>query len=73
MRLETSKGVFEKTVKSPFGTPSNPMDDAAFEAKFDSCAAKAACPKSRGELDAIKRTVRHLEELPDIRALTALL
>ena len=49
------------------------MDDAAFETKFDSCAAKAFCPKTPAELDAIKRTVRRLETLPDIRELTALL
>ncbi|MBQ3968614.1 MAG: hypothetical protein II688_07995, partial [Lachnospiraceae bacterium] len=70
---ETAKGSFEKTVKSPFGTPANPMDDAAFEAKFDSCASKAACGKTQAQLDEIKRCVRGLETLPDIRALTALL
>ena len=73
VRMETDRGTFEKTVRSPFGTPSNPMDDAAFEEKFDACAAKAACPKTQEELDAIKRTVRSLETLADIRALTALL
>ncbi len=73
VRMDTAKGCFEKTVKAPFGTPANPMDDAAFEAKFDSCAAKAACPKTRSELDALKRTVLRLEELSDIRELTALL
>ena len=73
VRMETAKGTFEKTVDSPFGTPSNPMDDAAFEAKFDSCAAKAACPKTRSQLDAIKQTVRRLDTLDDIAELTALL
>lgn len=73
VRMDTAKGRFEKTVDSPFGTPANPMDDAAFEAKFDSCAAKAFCPKTPAELDAIKGTVRRLETLPDIRELTALL
>ncbi len=73
VRMDTAKGRFEKTVKSPFGTPANPMDDAAFEAKFDSCASKAACPKPPEALEEIKRTVRRLETLADIRALTALL
>lgn len=73
VRMDTAKGSFEKTVKSPFGTPANPMDDAAFEAKFDSCASKAACPKTRAELDAIKAAVRRLETMPDIAELTALL
>ena len=73
VRMETAEGTYEQTVRSPFGTPENPMDDAAFFAKFDSCAAKAACPKTPAELDAIKQTVRRLETLDDIAALTALL
>ena len=73
VRMDTAKGSFEKTVKSPFGTPANPMDDDAFEAKFDSCAAKSACPKTPAQLDALKRCVRSLETLADIRELTALL
>lgn len=73
VHMDTVKGSFEKTVKSPFGTPANPMDDAAFEAKFDSCASKSACPKTQEQLDAIKQTVRRLETLPDIAELTALL
>ncbi len=73
VRMDTDKGRFEKTVKSPFGTPANPMDDAAFEAKFDSCAAKAACPKTKEQLDAIKSAVRRLDTLDDIAELTALL
>ena len=73
VRMDTVKGSFEKSVKAPFGTPANPMDDAAFEAKFDSCASKAVCPKTPSELDAIKRTVRRLETLPDVAELTALL
>lgn len=73
VHMETEKGDFEKTVKAPFGTPSNPMDDAAFEAKFDSCASKAASGKTPAQLDAIKACVRRLETLPDVRELTALL
>ena len=73
VHMDTAKGSFEKTVKSPFGTPANPMDEAAFEAKFDSCAAKAACGTNQAQLDGIKRCVRRLETLPDIRELTALL
>ena len=73
VRMDTAKGLFEKTVASPFGTPANPMDDAAFEAKFNSCASKAACGKTPAQLDAIRQTARRLETLPDISALTALL
>ena len=73
VHMDTAKGSFDKAVDAPFGTPANPMDDSAFEAKFDSCAAKAACGKTRAQLDAIKACVRKLETLPDIRALTELL
>ncbi len=73
VHMETSRGSFTKTVESPFGTPANPMDDAAFESKFYSCASKSACPKTRAQLDDIMRTVRRLETLSDIRGLTALL
>ncbi len=73
VHMDTAKGHFDKTVKSPFGTPQNPMDDAAFEQKFDACASKAACPKTRTELDRIKQTVRRLETLSNIGELTALL
>ena len=73
VRMETAKGTFEKTVNSPFGTPDNPMSDEDFEAKFDACASKAACPKTQQELDEIKNTVRRFETLSDIRALTGLL
>jgi len=60
-------------VETPFGTPSNPMDEADFEAKFDACAAKAVFPKTPQQLALLKQTVRTLESLPDISALTALL
>ncbi len=71
--MDTVKGAFEKTVKSPFGTPANPMDDAAFEQKFDACASKSFRPKTPEQLSAIKATVRRLDTLPDVSALTALL
>ncbi len=73
VHMRTAKGCFETAVDSPFGTPANPMSDADFEAKFDACAAKAACPRTAAELDAIKTTVRRLETLENIRELTALL
>ena len=73
VHMDTAKGSFEKAVDAPFGTPATPMDDAQFEAKFDSCASKAACGKTQSQLDEIKHCVRRLETLEDIRALTALL
>ena len=71
--LETTKGTFEKFLTTRFGTPENPMDEASFEAKFDSCACKARCPKTAEELETIKRTIRALDKLDDMRELAALL
>lgn len=73
VHMETTKGNFEVFVQSPFGTPQNPMDDASFELKFDSCAAKAFSPRTPEQLAQIKQSVRALESLADIRSFTALL
>lgn len=71
--METSKGDFEIFVSSPFGTPENPMDDASFEAKFDSCAAKAHCPKTPEQLAQLKSVIRSLDKLENIRSFADLL
>ncbi len=73
VHMETVKGDFEAFVTAPFGTPQNPMDDASFEIKFDSCAAKTFSPRSPERLAEIKQRVRTLDMLEDIRTLTALL
>lgn len=71
--MDTAKGRFETFVTAPFGTPENPMNDAAFEAKFDSCAAKAACPKTPEQLARLKETIRALDALDDIRSFADML
>lgn len=71
--MDTSKGHFETFVDSPFGTPSNPMEESAFEAKFDSCASKAVCPKTPAELAALKQAIRSLETLENVSAFASLL
>ena len=71
--MQTKKGEFSKFVTSPFGTPENPMDEATFEAKFDSCAANAICPRSKAQLAALKKTIRALDTLSDVRSFAALL
>ena len=73
VEIETAAGRFDTFVTSPLGTPANPMDDASFETKFDSCAAKAAVPKTPEQLAALKQTVRTLDALEDVRSLTAML
>ena len=71
--MDTAKGTFERLVTSPFGTPENPMSDEAFDAKFDSCARNAVHPRTQERLDEIKRTIRNLENVEDIVALSSLL
>ena len=73
VRIDTKKGSFSRFVSSPLGTPENPADEAAFTAKFDSCAAKAACPGTPEQLDALKNVIRNLDALGDVRGFSALL
>ena len=73
VRMDTKKGSFSRFVTAPFGTPDNPADDAAFTAKFDSCAAKAACSRTPEQLAALKTAIRGLDTLDDVRRFSALL
>ena len=73
IEMETTKGSFETFVTSPLGTPENPMDEASFEAKFDSCAAKAMCPKSKDQLQQIKSTIRSLDQIDCVNRFAAML
>ncbi len=73
LRIETDRGVFEKYITAPFGTPQNPMSEADFLAKFFSCGAKAAAPRSRERLEAIRDAVEHLDAMADVSGLAALL
>jgi hypothetical protein len=53
------------------GSPANPMSDAELAAKFRECAAWGGLP--RPEADRVADLVWRLEDVPDVRALTALL
>lgn len=66
IEMETTKGTFETFVTSPLGTPENPMDEASFEAKFDSCASKAMSKKSKEQLQQIKALIRTLDQLDNV-------
>ena len=52
------------------GSPANPMSYAEVSAKFEDCARFAKWPAQK--VRAIVETVSRLEELPDVRSLTAL-
>jgi hypothetical protein len=49
------------------------MDEASFEAKFDSCASKAYCPKTTEQLTEIKSVIRSLDKLENVCSFAALL
>jgi 2-methylcitrate dehydratase PrpD len=53
------------------GSPANPMSDAELETKFRQCAAWGGLP--RAETDRVAALVWRLEEVADVRELTALL
>ena len=52
------------------GSPANPMSYAEVAAKFEDCARFAKWPAQKAR--AIVEGVRTIEELPDVRSLTAL-
>jgi 2-methylcitrate dehydratase PrpD len=65
--------VLERVIMHPLGSPANPIDAPALEAKFRSCAAYAATPLSAGTVDQIITTVNQLEEIQDVSRLFQLL
>ena len=71
--MDTTKGSFERLVKSPFGTPDNPMDEDTFNLKFDACASNAINPKSKDDLEALKASIRALDNIDNISEFTELL
>ncbi|NLL46520.1 MAG: MmgE/PrpD family protein [Clostridiales bacterium] len=71
--MDTTKGTFDRLVKSPFGTPDNPMNEDTFNLKFDACASNAINPKSQEALEALKAAIRSLDSLENISELTELL
>lgn len=73
LEIETKTDKYEMMVTSPFGTPENPMDDVAFETKFDSCAAKAFCRNDAEKIAVLKTAIRNIDKYKDIREFTALM
>jgi len=71
--MDTAKGTFDRLVKSPFGTPENPMDEDTFNLKFDACASSAINPRPQQALDELKAAIRALDNCENIREFTSLL
>ena len=60
--------VLAPAVSGARGHPDHPLDDAALRDKFLACAAAVL---SRDEAAAVADQIHHLEDIPDIRALTS--
>ncbi|HEY7060089.1 MAG TPA: MmgE/PrpD family protein [Chloroflexota bacterium] len=60
-------------IDKPLGDPAKPLSDAQLVAKFRDCARHAVTPLAPPTLDAVIALVEHLEDAPDVAALTALL
>ena len=71
--MKTKKGVVEKLISLPYGTPENPMNENAFNQKFNSCADHAAYKKSGEELELIKKTIWNIDSMDNIKSFTQLL
>ena len=64
----TDGRVLAPPVSGASGHPDNPLDAAALRAKFLACAAPVL---GRDEASAVADQIDHLEDIPDIRALTS--
>ena len=64
----TDGRVLALPLSGPHGHPDNPLDTAALRDKFVACAAPVL---SRDDASAIADQIDHLEDIPDIRALTS--
>ena len=72
--IKTKQGkAYEKVVTFAKGNPKNPMTKEELTAKFYHCASHAAMALPKKNLDRVVEMVDNLEELKDIREITALL
>jgi 2-methylcitrate dehydratase PrpD len=60
-------------IDTPLGSPSRPLSDAQLVAKFRDCCSHAAEPISAASVDRLAQAILFLEQLDDIRTLTALM
>lgn len=73
VEVATTRGTFSERVEYPLGHPRNPIDEPRLAAKLRDCARYAARPMDDAAVGRIVATTRRLEQLSDIRELTALL
>lgn len=66
--MKTKKGIVEKLITSPFGTPENPMDENAFDQKFKYCAGYARHVKTIEDLELVKNMIRDIDNLQNIKS-----
>ena len=73
MTAKTPRGSFYREVVWPYGHVNNPCTDEELGAKIYACAKHSRVPLSEDRVEKLVETVGRLEELDDIRELTALL
>ena len=73
MTIKTARGTFYKEVTWPYGHVNNPCTDDELGEKIYACAKYSRVPLSEDRIRELVETVSRLEELNDIRELTALL
>jgi 2-methylcitrate dehydratase PrpD len=73
MTIKTPRGTFYREVTWPYGHVNNPCTDDELGQKIYACAKYSRVPLSEDRIRELVETVSRLEELDDIRELTALL
>ena len=64
---------YTKRVKTALGQPDNPMSNDQLREKFRDCASHSAVPVSNAAVEEAIDMIAHLEQVPDVSALPALL
>jgi len=74
VELKTHEGkVFTEEVGFPYGHPENPTTVADSVRKFRECAARAASPMHGDAVDRVLSMMNHLEDQPDVGAISSML
>jgi len=72
MEVMTGEGkVYSRRVESVLGSPQNPMSEEQLRSKFIECATYSAKKLKPGELEQLTQLILALEEVQDIRTITA--
>jgi len=73
VQIETKEGLLSRRVDSPSGHPHNPVSQEALVGKFQDCARHAASAIPESRLNQAVDLIWSLEQVDDVREITALL